>query len=353
MKLWLWCSIAFGIQVHVVYAQQRVVQQKAQSFYAIKQVSTQFAGPIAIHATEHNTALEAYYPTLAQRAQQLQKNACLLVAVFKGDLKRVTQLVQDGADPSVCDDWHNAPAWIIAIFEHKMDIADVLLRAKPTLPKVDCDDEMGGTAFMLAAKFDYPKIMELLKERGAQINKRDHAGFAALWYAVHNQAFQALDYLLSLDDIDLTIKDGGGKMVLQYAARRNLAKVVGHLLRRTDIPLSDKNAALREASERGYVDIGLMLIRAGAVPSPKEPIELSFSNKNSVSNSSFEIVDNPSLRTTPSDESMQQSDESFLQSDSERSDSMNLTPTLHDDIFESIAYDSITLTMDAPHVPVA
>lgn len=331
MKLWIWISVMVVISGHAVYAQQQV------------------------------KSLCAPQQEFVRTAVQLQKNACLLVAIFKGNVKSIKELIENGADVNVHDEKNHAPAWIIAVFDgnkkNKMFTAHNVLSIAPYIEDIDIPNDMGMTAFMYAAECDNPDVMKLLKKHGAATNSKDRMGFTALWYAVHACSLQALHYLLTLDDIDLTITDGGGKTVLQYAARRNLAKVVELLLQRTDVRLSDKNAALREASERGYLDIGLMLLRAGAVPSPKELVELSFSNKNSVSHISFEIIDDSSLRGTPSTDSTHSTkgseDGHTMTSDSEHSHAMDFTPTLHDDIFESIACDSITLDIDTPQVPVA
>ncbi|HNW69171.1 MAG TPA: ankyrin repeat domain-containing protein [Bacteroidales bacterium] len=124
--------------------------------------------------------------------EQADVNKKLLLAVYKGDAKEVSQLLADSADVNAATD-EGISALMYASEKGFTEIVKILLynMADPNLKPAN-----GRTALMSAAMQNYQEIVYLLLVYGADINATDEYGVTALMYAASYNLYDMVDYLL-------------------------------------------------------------------------------------------------------------------------------------------------------------
>jgi ankyrin repeat protein len=80
-----------------------------------------------------------------------------------------------------------------------------------------------NTALILAAKNGFPKIVQLMLQKGANVNLRGYGGLTALHHACKNTQYDIVEILVSETNIDTELEDDAGNTAIALAAR------MGHL----------------------------------------------------------------------------------------------------------------------------
>ena len=91
-------------------------------------------------------------------------------------------------------------------------------------------NEYGRTALHAATNYNRIKCVEILLERGFNVNSKDSSGLTALHRAARNDFTKIVKILLESEDIDINCSDKDGDTALYWAARYNQTSTVEMLL---------------------------------------------------------------------------------------------------------------------------
>lgn len=163
-------------------------------------------------------------------------NHLLIKAVRKGDIKRVQQLLEEGADVNFHGEEGGWSPLHNAVKVEREDIVRLLLQygADPCLRKRN-----GATPFIVAGIVGHVGLLKLLLSKGSQVNECDHHGFTAFMEAAWYGKVEALRFLYENGaEVNLgreTMEDQkklkkGGATALMDAAKRGHVEVLKILL---------------------------------------------------------------------------------------------------------------------------
>jgi ankyrin repeat protein len=144
----------------------------------------------------------------------------LTTAAYNGDLERVRELLNDGADIEAEtgeDETDEAAetALMQASWPGRIEVVKLLLERGA---KVDAQDEDGDTSLMKAAYHGRLEVVRLLLEHGAAVNHRDDAGDTALIWAALQQHTDLVQLLLE-HGADVSIKNKQKDSPFHYEKR--------------------------------------------------------------------------------------------------------------------------------------
>ena len=149
----------------------------------------------------------------------------LISAARDGDLERVRELLNDGADPNIINHGFNALIW--ASMNGNIKIVELLLNHGSDL---NLQDNEGDTALMMAVikgHIDpieyiyqgYPAIVKLLLNHGSDPNLQNNEGDTALIQATYDGNIKVVKEILNSDvDVDLDIQNNNGETALMRAS---------------------------------------------------------------------------------------------------------------------------------------
>ncbi len=152
---------------------------------------------------------------------------------------------------------------IDAIRQQDLEAVDALMKSSAT--NFNESDKFRGTPLMCAAFYENYTIIDALKGKGVDANAQDFLGNTALIWAVESSVnnSECVKRLLTMKDIDASIKNNKGKTALDYAeANKNeeCIKLLRDLialknLNSTSAPVANKNdqTSLAEAVEKESV----------------------------------------------------------------------------------------------------
>lgn len=160
----------------------------------------------------------------------------LIEAVNEGDVDRVQQLLEQGADANVCEESGGWTPLHNAVQSGRVDIVNLLLHygGDPHRRKKN-----GATPFIIAGICGDVSLLQIFLSRGANINERDMHGFTAFMEAAEYGNVEALKFLFAQGaDVNLrreTTEDRtrmkqGGATALMSAAEKGHTEVVRILL---------------------------------------------------------------------------------------------------------------------------
>ncbi|EYC21875.1 hypothetical protein Y032_0018g3578 [Ancylostoma ceylanicum] len=119
------------------------------------------------------------------------------------------------------------PALICAVESGSWDLVVAVL----ALPNCDleCRDAFGRTPVIAAARCAHVGLIDMLVNKGANINQRDENGWTALMHAVHKNHLPSVQLLLDRD-AEITGKDKNGKTLAHIACATASRSIVDRLL---------------------------------------------------------------------------------------------------------------------------
>ena len=146
----------------------------------------------------------------------------LNIAVQKGDLYKVKELVEGGVyNVNKKDIYGNSPI-IIASYNNYFEIVKYLTEYGANL---NVKDKYGNTALILASLKGNYEIVRYLIEQGAIIDEPGRFGKTSLMYASaykgNDSTLELVKYLVTYS-YDINIKDKFGKTALDYAAKEEI-----------------------------------------------------------------------------------------------------------------------------------
>ena len=148
--------------------------------------------------------------------------------------------------------------WMAAKVGNK-DMVKQILASPLVNPDSDVNNSWSITPILAAAKYGHTDIVQILFDRGADINKRDIFGKTSLYYAAENGKVHTVQVLMNL----------GAELPLAQAAANGQKGVIMTLLAAGANPNmrdSDGHTALVHAAWAGRLGIVNILLQNGANP---------------------------------------------------------------------------------------
>lgn len=214
----------------------------------------------------------------------------LFTAVESGDLEKVVDLLERGADVNA----KNEEGDTVLMFEKNIEMVKLLLDAGAD---VNAKNLEGNTPFIIAAEYiSNNKVFELLIKNGADVNDKNIYGYSAIKWAVNYGDFEKFKLLVEAgadfededllfwgasyegnpkiiniilkSGVDVNYKDKSGRTALIYGALHMCnPKVFELLLKRgadPDIKDDDKRTALDYAMDRDNLELVKLLLKYDA-----------------------------------------------------------------------------------------
>ena len=177
-----WADIANGAWLNGYFTAIGYLQSTEKMFHEVADVVTREY--LIVDYCKKNP-LDDLEDAAANAANQLLKRVGFVVAcplckpAAGGDFTKVKQLLADGANPNVADDY-GWTALMFATAEGYTELVKVLLSAEanPNMTR-----NTGNTALMIAALYGHAEVVKLLLSAGAYLTAKDRDGWTALRYA--------------------------------------------------------------------------------------------------------------------------------------------------------------------------
>ena len=131
---------------------------------------------------------------------------------------------------------------------------------------VDCTNEQGITALMLATECEHEPIVHTLISGGANVNIQDSYGWTALMLASQNGHFQVTELLLN-EQANVNLQQTGGWTALMLASYYGHFLVAESLLNKeADVEISNNKGyrALMLSSQNGHFQVAELLLNKQA-----------------------------------------------------------------------------------------
>ncbi|KAF2461003.1 proteasome regulatory particle subunit [Lineolata rhizophorae] len=152
-----------------------------------------------------------------------------------------------------------------AVSYNRLPIVQLLVQTKGF--EIDAQDGVGWTPLMMAVSLkDADEILDLLLQRGADVNMKNNNGQTALHFTASKNNLDAAKKLIS-GRASARIKDKRGQLALHRAAAVGSVPMIKLLLENKS-PLNatdmDGLTALHHAIAEGHGDAAMELLKAGA-----------------------------------------------------------------------------------------
>lgn len=197
-------------------------------------------------------------------------NKALMTAAAQGDLARVTDLLNRGADINARDDQGSTPV-MAATYGNHVAVVDVLLKVGAD---VNLRDNRLDNPFLYAGAAGLLDILRLANAAGADPTITNRFGGTALIPAAERGHVEVVRYLLTETTVDVNhVNDLGWTalieaIILSDGGPRHQEIVRLLIDHGADVSIADKEGVtpLRHARSRGYREIQALLEAAGARP---------------------------------------------------------------------------------------
>lgn len=193
----------------------------------------------------------------------------LVDAAYQGDVKRLQEMIEGGADVNLPDFRGDFPIHG-AIQAFDIDCLKILLEAGAD---VNALTSYLSTPFLDACRSGLLEAMTILLEHGADPHVRDRGGLTALHQAADFGSFEAVTLVLEQGG-GIDMRDGSGVTPFLCAARSGADTVLPLLLDRgADLRAVDGygDNALLMAARNGQFRVAKFLVRKGLKPDFRSP----------------------------------------------------------------------------------
>ena len=200
---------------------------------------------------------------LDTRDEQVQEKTRLMQAAEKGDSQLLKQALVEGGKLNAHTD--SESAFSLALKNGHEAISRILLSA-------GSDWQLGfndaqGSALVVAADNGFDEIVKSLIIKGAALEAKDQQGYTALARAAKNGHLTTLKILINAGAKVNVFPEG--RSVLMHVVEKNnmlLSQII--IAAGADVNFSDAegDTALKIARRKGFFDLDLMLVQAGARP---------------------------------------------------------------------------------------
>jgi len=135
----------------------------------------------------------------------MNKQEELFAAIKVSDLVKVEELISEGADVNIRDEYGYAPL-MRATWLGSLEIVSYLVSEGAD---VNIRDEYGGTSLMRASWLGYLDILKYLISKGADVNSRDNTGRTALRYTNNRRSNLHIFKYLRAEELKKELVDKG------------------------------------------------------------------------------------------------------------------------------------------------
>ncbi len=216
---------------------------------------------------QHHTADEVRLGALVTWIESLEKleekPTPFFEAVNRGDLPAVEHYIPNGADVNTKNKDSGGTALIAASAQGHRDVVNLLLDKGAD---VNARDKNGVTALIPTSENGHKEVVLLLLAKGADVNAKTNKGSTALFLASQNGYKEVVKTLLA-KGADVNAKTNNGATALMVASGLGHKEIVQALLDMgadVNAKTNKESTALMFASQKGHKEICELLIRAGA-----------------------------------------------------------------------------------------
>jgi len=185
----------------------------------------------------------------------------LLLAIDAGDIGKIQELLDAGADPNLA--FRDRTPLMFAIWSDRSDIFHLLLEKGADLKT---GTEEMGPLITIAAGMGNTEVLGTLLDRGVDIDARAKDGRTALMIAVHNHHSDAVAFLIERG-ADVNAQEGSGWTALMLAAMNGDLACVNHLIEGgadVNLETNDRESPLDRARLLERTEVVEALLAAGA-----------------------------------------------------------------------------------------
>ncbi len=206
-------------------------------------------------------------PEFLHNLSHLQRSRALVLAAGKPDAKLTLQILSEGAGTNEEDDFGYTPLMFASMHGMKDCLVEML---KQKGCRINKREQSMHTALHFAAKKGQVECTEMLLNNGAMVNVADDWGQTPLMMGVISGSTDTVKMLLMhrarLDMTDLHSMDA-----LMYAAREGHKDIILLLIEHdADVNNVVKTSPLHQAALYGHVECVKVLLRAGAHPNLRD-----------------------------------------------------------------------------------